>query len=76
LSDNEDMENTIVVFNKNATKLVTQAISNARIEATNEYLMKFARQDLGVFRDSLDTYLTEEQYVKVKHDILHFFLIL
>jgi hypothetical protein len=76
LSDNEDMENTIVVFNKNATKLVTQAISNARIEATNEYLMKFARQDLGVFRDSLDTYLTEEQYVKVKHNILHFFLIL
>jgi hypothetical protein len=43
------MENMIVVFNKNATKLVTQAISNARIEATNEYLMKFARQDLGVF---------------------------
>jgi hypothetical protein len=46
------MEHTRAVFNMNAMKGVREAISNARIQATNEYLKKFTGQDLGSFRDS------------------------
>jgi hypothetical protein len=49
------------VFEKSAHKLVRQAISNGRICASNEYLETFEGQQLGSFRDGLDTYLTEEQ---------------
>jgi hypothetical protein len=46
LADNGDMEHMRAVFNKNAMKLVTEAISNARIQAKNEYLKKYVEQDL------------------------------
>jgi hypothetical protein len=53
------------VFEKSAHKLMSQAISNGRIHALNEYLETFERQQLGSFHDGSDTYLTEEQYVMV-----------
>jgi hypothetical protein len=45
---------------KSAHKLVSQAISNGRICASNEYLETFEGQQLGLFRDGSDMYLTEE----------------
>jgi hypothetical protein len=68
------MEHVIAVFNKNTTKLVTQAISNAQIQAKNEYLKKYVRQEKGSFRDDSNTYLIEDQYTEVKHISAHFFL--
>jgi hypothetical protein len=62
------------VCNKKATKLVTQAISNVRIQATNDYLKKYAGQEQGSFRDDSNTYLIEDRYVEVKHISAHFFL--
>jgi hypothetical protein len=47
LADGEDMELVRAVFNKNTMKLVTQAISNAQIQATNDYLKKYAEQEQG-----------------------------
>jgi hypothetical protein len=55
------------VFKKSAHKLVCQSISNGRIRALNEYLQTVEGQQLGSFRDGLETYLTEEQYAMVKH---------
>jgi hypothetical protein len=60
------------VFNKCATKLVGESISNAQIHASNEYLQTFMGQQTNMFRDGLDTYQTEEQYVMVKHVGLDF----
>jgi hypothetical protein len=37
------------VFDKSATKLVDQSISNAQIHASNEYLRVFARQQTNTF---------------------------
>jgi hypothetical protein len=62
------------VFEKSAHKLVNQAISNGRMRASNEYLETFYRQQLGSFRDDSNTYLTEEQYVMVKHVGLNFII--
>jgi hypothetical protein len=76
LVDNVDMEHVREVLHKNARKIITQAISYARIAASNKYLKKFVGQELGVFRDGSDTYLTEEQYAMVKHFGFHVFLIL
>jgi 3-methyladenine DNA glycosylase/8-oxoguanine DNA glycosylase len=73
LVDNTDMEHAREVFHKNARKIVTQAISYARIAASNQYLKKFVGQELRAFRDGSDTYLTEEQYAMVKHFGFHFF---
>jgi hypothetical protein len=64
------------VFEKSAHKLVSQAISNGQIHASNEYLETFEGQELGSFRDGSDTYLTEEQYVMVKHVGLNFIIYL
>jgi hypothetical protein len=55
---------------------VSQAISNGRIRALNEYLETFEGQQLGSFRDGLDTYLTEQQYAMVKHVGLNFIICL
>jgi hypothetical protein len=60
------------VFNKSAMKLVGQSILNVRIHASNEYLRTFTRQQMNMFCDGLDTYMTEEQYVMVKHVSLNF----
>jgi hypothetical protein len=64
------------VFQKSAHMLVSQAISNGRIHASNEYLETFEGQQLGSFRDGLDTYLTKEQYGMVKHCGLNFIICL
>jgi hypothetical protein len=60
------------VFKKNAHKLVSQSISNGRIHALNEYMQMIEGQQMDSFRDGSDTYLTEEQYVMVKHVGLNF----
>jgi hypothetical protein len=64
------------VFEKSAHKLMSQAISNGRIYASNEYLKTFEGQQLGSFRDGSDTYLTDEQYTMVKHVGLNFIICL
>jgi hypothetical protein len=43
------MEHARVVFNKNTMKLVTHAISNGRIRATNEYLKKYVGLSMDHF---------------------------
>jgi hypothetical protein len=58
--NDDDMEHVRAVFNKNGTKLVTQAISNARIQATNDYMKKYVGQEQGSFRDGSNTYLIED----------------
>jgi hypothetical protein len=58
------------------SKLVSQAISNGWIRASNEYLETFKGQQLGLFHDGSDTYLTEEQYAIVKHVGLNFIICL
>jgi hypothetical protein len=60
------------VFEKSATKLVCQSISNGRIDALNEYLQMVEGQQMGLFRNGSDTYLTEEQYAMVKYVGLNF----
>jgi hypothetical protein len=46
------------VFEKSATKLVGQSISNGQIHASNEYLQMVEGQQMGLFFDGSDTYLT------------------
>jgi hypothetical protein len=60
------------VFDKSATRLVGQAISNGQIHASNEYLETFTGQQMNMFRNGSDTYLAEEQYAMVKHVGLNF----
>jgi hypothetical protein len=69
-------DHTRSVFEKSAHKLVSQAISNGWIRASNEYLETFEGQQLGSFHDGSDTYLTKEQYVMVKHVGLNFIICL
>jgi hypothetical protein len=69
-------DHTRSVFEKSAHKLVSQAISNGRIRPLNEYLETFEGQQLGSFRDGLDTYLTEEQYAMAKYVGLNFIICL
>jgi hypothetical protein len=64
------------VFKKSAHKLVSQAISNGQIRASNEYLEMLEGLQLGSFHDGSDTYLTEEQYAMVKHVGLNFIICL
>jgi hypothetical protein len=54
------------VLEKSAHKLVSQSISNGRIRASNEYMQMVEGQQMGSFRDSSDTYLTEERHAMVK----------
>jgi hypothetical protein len=65
LTSDSNVSHARVVFNTSATKLVTQAIYNMRIQATNDWLKKFEGQAAMVYREGSDTYLTEEQYVQV-----------
>jgi hypothetical protein len=55
------------VFEKSAHKIMSQSISNGWIHASNGYLQIVKGQQLHSFLDGSDTYLTEEQYVMVKH---------
>jgi hypothetical protein len=64
------------VFEKGAHKLVSQSISNGWIHASNEYLQAVDGQQLGLFRDGSNTYLTEEQYAMVKYVGLNFIICL
>jgi hypothetical protein len=48
------------VFEKSAMKLMSLSISNGRIQTSNEYLQMIEDQQMNVFRDGSDTYLTEE----------------
>ena len=68
----DQLDHARSVFDKSATKLVGQSISNGRIHASNEYLQTFVRQQTNAFHDGFDTYLTEEQYAMVKHVGLNF----
>jgi hypothetical protein len=49
------------VFEKSAMKLMSLSISNGRIQTSNEYLQMIKDQQMNVFCDGSDTYLTEEQ---------------
>jgi hypothetical protein len=69
-------DHTKSVFEKSAHMLVSQAISNGRIHASNEYMEMFEGQQLGSFHDGSDMYLTEEQYAMVKHVGLKFIICL
>jgi hypothetical protein len=62
LTSEEEMAHARVVFEKNATKLVTQSILNSRIHASNKYFQKFEGQQLNKFWGGSDTYMIEEQY--------------
>jgi hypothetical protein len=69
----EDMrDHGTSVFKKSSHKLMSQSISNEWILASNEYLQMVKGQQMGSFRDGLDTYLTEEQYAMVKYVGLNF----
>jgi hypothetical protein len=69
----EDMQDHMrSVFEKRAHKLVSQSISNGQIHASNEHLSMVEGQQLGLFHDGSNTYLTEEQYAMVKHVCLNF----
>jgi hypothetical protein len=64
------------VFDKSAHKLVSQSISNGWIRTSNEYLQTVEVQQLGLFHDGSNTYLTEEQYATVIHVGLNFIMCL
>jgi hypothetical protein len=64
------------VFKKSAHKLVSQAISNGWIHASNEYMETFEGQQLGSFHNGSYMNLTEEQYTMVKHVGLNFIICL
>jgi uncharacterized cysteine cluster protein YcgN (CxxCxxCC family) len=69
----EDMwDHARSVFEKNATKLMSESISNGWIHTSNEYVQMVEGQQTSSFHDGLDTYLTEEQYATVKHVGLNF----
>jgi hypothetical protein len=59
-------DHTWSVFEKSAHKLVSQAISIGWIRRSNGYLEPIEGQQLGLFRDGSDMYLTEEQDVMIK----------
>jgi hypothetical protein len=60
------------VFEKSATQLVGQFISNGWIHASNECVQTVEGQQMGSFCDGSETYLSEEQYEIVKHVGLNF----
>jgi hypothetical protein len=62
------------VFKKSAHKLVSQSISNGWIRAPNEYMQIVEGQELRLFHDGSEMYLTKEQYAMVKHVDLNFIL--
>jgi hypothetical protein len=66
------MDHARDVFDKSATKLVTQSISNARIHASNEYLQTFMGQQTNMVHNGSEMYLTEVQYAMVKYVDLNF----
>jgi hypothetical protein len=66
------MDHARSVFDKSATKLMGQSISNGWVHALNEYLQTFTEQQMNMFRNGSNTYLTEEQYTVEKHVCLHF----
>ena len=61
------MEHAQIVFNANARKVVKDALSNARIQATNLFFKQIKGQPMNKARGSSETYLTEEKYGQVKH---------
>jgi propanediol utilization protein len=65
-------DHTRNVFEKSAMKLVSQSISNRHIHVSNEYVETIEGQQTSVFHDGSNMYLTEEQYVMVKHVGLNF----
>ena len=73
LIDPTQLAHAKAVFQRNATRLVTDALSNARIQVTNQYLNKYEGRQLGAFRTASDTYLTLDQYLQVKHYSVDFF---
>jgi hypothetical protein len=65
------MDHARGVFEKSATKLVSQSIPNAQIHALNEYMQMFAGWQTNTFHNGSDTHMTEE-YMMVKHVGLNF----
>jgi hypothetical protein len=54
------MDDVRSVFDKSATKLVGQSISNAHIHASNEYLQTFTGPQMNTFCDGSNMYLTKK----------------
>ena len=63
--DGADMEHARTVFHVNARKVVKDALSNARIQATNLFFKLIKGQPMNKTRGSSQTYLTEEEYGQV-----------
>jgi hypothetical protein len=64
------------VFEKSAHKLMSQSISNGQIHTSNEYLPMVEGQQLGLFHNGSNMYLTKEQYAMVKYVGLNFIIFL
>jgi hypothetical protein len=60
LESEDKMDEMRSVFDKSATKLVGQSISNAHIHASNEYLQTFTGLQMNAFRDGSNMYLTKK----------------
>jgi hypothetical protein len=64
--DPEDKEHADRVFEVCAKKVCRDAFSNARIQATNAFMKQVLGLPISNFREYSETYLTEEEYLKVK----------
>jgi hypothetical protein len=60
-------DHTFAVFNRNAHKVIKDAISYARIQANNQYYKEILGQKVNKEMGSSSIYLTEEQYCQVKN---------
>ena len=60
-------DHALAVLNRNANKVVKDAISYARIQANNEYFKVVLGQKMSKELGSSSIYLTEEQYRQVNN---------
>jgi hypothetical protein len=58
-------EHALAVFNRNAHKVMKDAISYARIQVNNQYYKKVLHQKMSKKLGSSAIYLIEEQYHQV-----------
>jgi hypothetical protein len=72
-------EHTLAIFNRNAHKVVKDAISYACIQMNNQYYKEVLHQKMSKKLGSSAIYLTKEQYCQVKNsksfDIQHLRLV-
>ena len=74
--DGDHKDHASAVFHYNANKVTYDAISYARIQATNAYLKSIGQPVVDGKRGSLAIYLTEDQYKEVIHLRVIFFQLL